>query len=358
MGKFSILLCDSDEVYIKRLAAGLQRQLKDRALIHVITADGQMPDLAEVHLLLVGESAGSFMTNHPKGKQIVLLEEGPEADPDGEGKRTDGFSDSIYKYQSLTKICQALQRYIPAANVSAGTQRTGHRQLWYGVCSPVRHKSVIPFAVSLAQQLSIRKRTLLLLFMEFSGVVSWLGLEQNPGTEAFLLSMRKKPVTEHPKIPLPELYQLPGVDLLNVTDNPMILYELTEKDMGNLIGRIGCCEQYEAVVWVAGNIMRGCMELIGRSEKLFCIEENDSHSRCCQQEFYRFFEKTGADRLVLKRLTLPYLQGMEAGGHLVMQWRESPIGEAAGMQLKGEIDHGGNDTGSAGTDPGQAGCGP
>lgn len=344
MGNFSILLCDSDETYVKRLAAGLQRQLKDRAMIRTcISYKNETEQMQNVNLLVSTQAPERAWCNQHRNCICILLDEGYEHDfdktPENEVQEGTTFvwTDRIFKYQSISHMVKALAKYLPAlrgANAMAGAMEG---QTWYGVISPVRHKSMIPFAFSLASQLSDKGRTLVIVFMEFSGIIPLLGIKRSVGSEDFLLALRRQQPEDGMQISLPEVGTIEGVDFMNVTENPMILYEITQEDLRNVIRRIEGCTQYKYVVWVTGNMVQGIVELFSISKKIFSVEEPDAYSRCCQQEFMDFYAKTKADEGKVKSVSLPVLQGTETGEHLLIQWKRSSIGEVARSVLEGEI---------------------
>ncbi len=328
MGKFSILLCDSDEVYMKRLAAGLNKLFKEKASVSTITEEDSANCVEHAQLVLTSGGEQFLQRCYGENCTFLHLHEGDSIeDPDR-------YKESIYKYQSVSRIGRALTKYIPNQQSWCGVDAVGSRQKWYGVISPSHHRSMIPFGISLAQRLSVRKRTLVLIFMEFSGISTLLGLEQCGGIEDFVLALRKAQKEELAEIPLPEVNTLPGIDLLNVTDTPMVLYELTEGDMDNLFQRIRKDQQYDEVVWIAGNMVRGIVELFQESEKVFGILGEDAYSTCCEKEFTAFYKKIGVENGRLCWFTLPDLSDMDAGEHLLLQWSESAIGAAVKRLLQ------------------------
>lgn len=348
MGKFSILLCDSDEVYAKRLATGLQKQFRESVSVKmctdVIDRGGQAMD---ADLLLSSKMPQeSWRQIHPQCI-CVLLDEGEGKEPEltedcalqtrllQEAQMSNVWQGSIFKYQSVSRIARLLQSFLPAATVPSAGTGIGFQQLWYGVISPIRHESVIPFACTLTSLLGEEKRVLLVVLMEFSGIVPLLELEAGQEMEKLLLRLRQKERLE--RIPFPRVHVLPDFDLLHGPDNPMILYELDEQDVTRLLEHIQNNRKYDAVVWVAGNMIRGIGELFHRSEKVFSIEKTDAYSLCCQREFSGFFEKLlqeGADKPVSVRL--PVYAGEQTGEHLLWQWKHSGIGEVVRRHLKGE----------------------
>lgn len=331
MGKFSILLCDSDEIYVKRLATGLQKFFREQVFVQLTTDISILEQCRDVQLLLTSKLPSICEIGQAENCKVVFLHEGQEEIV---------HKESIYKYQSITQIGKELMKYMPRSKAATMGANAGSNQKWYGVLSPVRHKSMIPFGITLAQQLSVGKRTLVLIFMEFSGIGSWLGVSTDAGAEDWLLDLRHAAGESFLQLPFAKVHQLPAVDVLHVTSTPMVLYELTEEDVHRLIQRIQCCDQYDAVVWISGNMLRGMKELLQTSGQVFCIEDRDGYSRCCQQEFIQFFQKLGHKEEQLKRISLPVLHGMEPGEHLLLQWKNSVIGEEVRNYLKGDVENG------------------
>ncbi|MBQ8662574.1 MAG: hypothetical protein IJ471_01825 [Eubacterium sp.] len=348
MGKFSILLCDSDEVYAKRLATGLQKQFRESVSVKMCTdvVDREGQAMGANLLLSSKLPRESWRQAHPDCI-CVLLEEGEGKAPEvgteyapspellQEDRLADVWQGSIFKYQSVSRIARLLQNFLPTAATPGTGTGVGFQQLWYGVLSPVRHESTIPFACTLAGLLGEEKRVLLVVLMEFSGVVPLLELEAGQEMETLLLRLRQKERLE--RIPFPMVHVLPDFDLLHGPDNPMVLYELNEQDVTRLLEHIQRNRKYDAVVWVAGNMIRGIGELFSRSEKVFSLEKTDAYSMCCQREFDNFFKKLlqeGVDRPVSVRL--PAYAGEQTGEHLLWQWKHSGIGQVIKRHLKGE----------------------
>ena len=184
MGKFSILLYDSDEIYAKRLAAGLQKMFRERVAIHMVTDTGKPMDLRDMQLVLASDM--KFQEGDTAGNNVVYI----YLDGGEDSAEELDWNGRIFKYQSVSKIGKALTKYMPDQIFGTTLSSGQEHKRWYGVVSPVRHGSMLPFAVSLAQQLSVGKRVLLLVFMEFSGITAMLGLEEQADMEQFILEKR------------------------------------------------------------------------------------------------------------------------------------------------------------------------
>lgn len=348
MGKFSILLCDSDEVYAKRLATGLQRQFRELVSVRTCSDLARMEPGTEADLLVGNQNPEEdFLKLHPQcvclwldegsGLEKSMEKAGGLNTSDGYEQNTEPqiWQGSVFKYQSVSKMAKVLKQYFPHSVRGGTVAGTGIRQLWYGVVSPVRHPSILPFACTLAGELGREKRVLLMVFMEFSGICQLLEISESTGMESFLFRLRQR--EQISEIPFPQVSILPGFDLLCGPDNPMVLYELNDQDVNRLMERIQFCQEYDAVVWVGGNMLQGIGELFHRSEHIFAIGKGDRYSRCCQREFEMFFDKLQqGDTESLINVRLPEVFGTQTGEHLLWQWEHSAVGDEVRRVLKGE----------------------
>lgn len=332
MGKFSILICDSDACYSRRLAAGLRRIFQDKALIR--TAEAYCPQLLRKDTMV----------------QFVLAAEGPEQEYlseksciwirlDEETDVSESVRNRIYKYRAVSWIARELMRYLPESCRTAD-RADAEAVKWYGVLSPVRHEALLPFAFSMARALEAGCQTLVLLLMEFAGAERLLGRSVSCGQDEFLLQLRQKAQNERGEqasvqMMEPEILRFPGFDLLNLTMNPMILHELTEEDLQRIRKWICANGQYQRVVWAAGNVLQGVPELLQDSEQVYVLEKADGASRCCQWEFDTFLDKLQVEPERISRLRLPVPAWTEPGEHLLLQWEQSVIGETVCRCLKG-----------------------
>ncbi len=338
MGTFSILLCDSDKVYANRLAAGLQRQFQKTISVRTVSDFAEVGESVEADVVLGNRLPDSdWRQDHPNCTYI-WLDEGAGAG--SKVLKDEGvWQTCVFKYQSVSKIASALQGYLPTRPIQRLSVMKEQRQRWFGVVSPDRHASTIPFACSLASQLGKNQRVLLLDFMEFSGMLSLLEIDSHPGIESFLLRLHQNDSLE--EIPFPLSYGIKDFDLLHGPDNPMVLYELNEMDIGRLIEYIQVNTRYDNIVWVGGNMIPGIDNLFDTSKRIFCVSGEDRYSICCRQEFEVFFKKVQqGDKEVLSLVKLPVLGGMYTGEHLLWQWNHSVIGDTVKRFVKEEISDG------------------
>lgn len=339
MGKFSILLCDSDEVYTKRLAAGLKRKFREQIQVWTYSSvsEKEMASM-EADLVLGNQMPDkNWQSEHKKCVYLWLAEPDVDTIPDVI------CAEKVFKYQSVSELARILQNYLPTQIVKVVEGTVNKNQQWYGVISPVRCQEMIPFACTLASKLGEQKRVLLLALMEFSGITSLLGLDPGQGMEPFLLQLRQKERLE--QVRFPEVHGLLGFDLLTGPNNPIVLYELNEMDVLHMIERICAETQYDCVVWVGGNMIRGIDILFAKSKQIFLLGKKDAHSKCCQQEFEQFFQMQQSEKEEkLTRTYLPVLAQEQTGMHLLWQWSHSVIGEMVDRLLKGDEKYGSDGT--------------
>lgn len=347
MGKFSILICDSDACYSRRLAAGLRRIFQDKALIR--TAEAYCPQLLRKDTMV------QFVLAAEEQEQESLPEKGCIwIRLDEEADASESVCNRIYKYRAVSWISRELIRYLPES-CRVVNRVDVEAVKWYGVLSPVRHEALLPFAFSMARALDAGCQTLVLLLMEFAGAERLLGRSASGGQEEFLLQLRQKAQDERieqasVQMMEPEILRFPGFDLLNLTMNPMILHELTEEDLQRIRKWICASGQYQRVVWAAGNVLQGVPELLQDSEQVYVVEKADGVSRCCQWEFDTFLDKLQVESERVFRLRLPVPEWTEPGEHLLLQWEQSMIGETVRRCLRGGDACGASDRGTAESD--------
>lgn len=334
MGKFSILLFDSDAVYAKRLAAGLKRKFRDQIQIRTSShlSENEIENL-DVNLILGNQIPdGVWQKQHPGCICLRLTE------PDVQVPESIACQEMLFKYQSVTAIARALASYLPVQQANGCSTGQGQKQQWYGVVSPIRHSSMIPFACTLAAKLGEEKKVLFLVLMEFSGITSLLGIDEGCGMEQFLFRLRKREAVE--QVAFPAVCGLENFDLLNGPKNPMVLYELNETDILRLIERIHKEARYDCVVWVGGNMMRGIEHLFSGSKQVFSLDKKDVYSNCCQREFEAFFTMQQEHGQTITTVCPREVHCEQKGLHLLWQWKNSALGDLVERLLKGEKEHG------------------
>lgn len=315
MENIFVILYDSDEIYVRKLAVMLQNFMDPGVFIRtVIQKDGERPgDCVSVRLVRGTEET----------KDAVLWEE------------------DIYKYQPVTGIAGRIRSRFPAQERKRNFVRKAERQLWYGVVSPCRHESAAAFMCTFAAALGEKKKVLAVLFTQFCGLSGLLELEPGCDVEGFYLELRRCSEDEAGKVDLPEFSALPGFDLMPEPNNPAVLYELGREDILRLTQRL-LCSEYEAVVWMAEGAFCGMECLLRISRHVFLAEKSDTASMCRQQEFEAFVRKmadSGWDEKV-RRLHLPVFAQMECGEHLLWQWRESALRAEAEKWMEEDAEYG------------------
>lgn len=343
MGKFSVLLCDAQEVYVKRLAAGLKRLFQEQVQVSCCSSMEELGADFEVDLLLSSQIPPSGWLEKREHCTCLWLDDREDV--------AEGFpwKDCVYKYQSVAKIGKVLQSYLPQCWQGGHLGQGVKRQLWYGVVSAVRHEQMLPFACCLASEISTTGKVLVVVLQEFSGLQQYLELGEGSQMEAFLYQLRKKEAWW--QVPLPQVSVLPSFDLMLGPENPMVLYELNDQDIQRLMECIRNHRQYDAVVWVAGNMMPGMEQLFLRSQQVYSIEKQDCYSRCCQQEFDAFYRKLiPTETVPLVKVSLPAMLDGQTGQHLLWQWEHSGVGEVVRSLWKGDLWHEDMDAGASQAD--------
>lgn len=361
MAGCSIVLCDMDQVYIRKLAAGLKRFFDVNVLIQMCSCLEELAaedtDITSERIILCGQtrekSLESQVCPEEKMERRVLSKEDIKISEKWHFIRLKGsmteedevdirWEDEIYKYQPVSQIAAGLQQYVPAWNRKDKKTGSKNAQKWYGVFSVCRHESAIPFVCSMAKSMGEHQKVLVVLLTQFCGLPGLLGIECGCDTESFFLRLRQGVQTEISQVALPKFVSLPGFELMTAPQNPQVLYEMEQQDMQALIARLEH-SQYDNVIWMAESVLPGIAYLFERSRRLFLIEKTDTYSMCCQREFEEFCQKIPEvewdDKI--RHVCLPVYGQMECGEHLLWQWSQSAVGSTAEKYVEEEMPDGG-----------------
>lgn len=241
----------------------------------------------------------------------------------------------IYKYQPVTQIAQLLQQALPKIQKNVQEQHLRMKQKWYGVFALDRQDAAMAFSCSMAGILGEHKKVLLLFLTQFSGIGQLLGKEQGCDTEGFFLQLRRAGVDEFQRISMPEVLVFSGFELLKEPENPEVLCELEPEDLQKLIRYLDG-SAYDAVVWMAGQALRGMRQLLERSSRVFVPEAADAYSICRQQAMEHYCRKLQGNlwEEKVRSIFFPDCEKSECGEHLLWLWRQSAIGQKAEACIK------------------------
>ena len=373
MEGLSILLYDRDADYIRNLARSLRKFIDPSIGIETYSdaerlrktgifpetkrkGDGKYSDLTGKRTEIDG-----CKENYLEKEQSIDVQEGQVIVPDsGRGKSSSshieqrfgdkfGFrvsqngnkefpSDNlelIYKYQPVTQIAQLLQQALPKIQQNVQEQHLRMKQRWYGIFSLDRQDAAMAFSCSMAGILGENRKVLLLVLTQFSGIGQLLSKEQGCDTEGFFLQLRRAQVDEFQQITMPEVLVFSDFELLKEPENPEVLCELEPEDLQKLIRYLDG-SAYDAVVWIAGQALRGMRQLLERSSRVFVPETADAYSICRQQAMEHYCRKLPGNlwEEKVRSIFFPDCEKSECGEHLLWLWRQSTIGQKAEACIK------------------------
>lgn len=326
MGNISVILFDSDEVYMRRLAAALKNYLKDSISVFVFSKESQLlagRDTLKGAVIFCGIRTEINLRDIFSDSIICWLQGEENAEDEHEWDRI------IFKYQSVRKIAGEICRI-------TGTGR-GHRrkpanvQNWYGVVSPCHHGNTGAFAAAAAQILSERSRVLLIAAAEFTGLRELLELPEMSGLEQLILHLRSEDSVEEMSEECFSV-RVGNFSVLCFPDNPLVLCELTSEDLIHMENYIKEALEADTVIWYMDSLFGYGLHILSRCTKVFCLEKNDICSRCIQREFENYLSRACAEPAdlsadCLEKIILPETAWQEKGEHLLLQWKNSVFGE-------------------------------
>lgn len=339
MGGLSILLYDRDVDYIRNLARSLQRFFDPGVRIETFSDMESLDETAVaakkhgVQMESSEKDKGSFRVDEEFPEQFVfrICQNG----------QVDLLGDMIYKYQPVSQIAQLLLQALPKIQQNV-QQQLRMKQKWYGIFGLDRQDSAMAFSCCIAGILGEHHKVLLLCLTQFSGIDRLLGKEQTCDTEGFFLQMRRASKETLFQVQLPDMILFPGFELLREPENPEVLCELETEDLQKLIRYLEE-SSYDAVIWVAGQALRGMQRLFDRSCRVFLPEAVDACGICRRQVFENYCMKMQGDlwKEKIREIFLPDCEKTEPGEHLLWIWRQSAVGKKAEECIK-ECETGGD----------------
>lgn len=336
MGNISIILFDSDEVYIRRLAAALKDYLNEGVSVFVFSKENQLLSSKNTWkgaVIFCGIKTKFNLHDFFPDSVICWLQGEENVDDEDEWDRI------IFKYQSVRKIAGEIYKM---AGIGGGYRRKPlNTQKWYGVISPCHHGNAGAFAAAAAQIISEHSRVLLVIAAEFSGMRELLELPEMSALEQLILDLR----AEDPMSEITEScfhVRIGNFSVLCFPDNPIMLCELTSEDVTRFETYLREDLEADVVIWYMDHLFGYGLHILNRCNKIFCLEKNDICSRCIQREFETYLSRACTDHAdslsdLLEKIVLPETVWQEKGEHLLQQWKNSSFGEEIRQRI-GDID--------------------
>lgn len=335
MGNISVILFDSDEIYMRRLAAALKDYLKESVSVFVFSGENQLiesRDIMKGAVIFCGKRTTMNLRQFFPDSMICWMQGEEDAEDEGEWDRV------IFKYQSVRKIAGELCKMTGV--LYGQKQKRRHEQIWYGVISPCHHGNTAALAAAAAQIIAEQSRVLLIVAAEFTGMKELLELPEMTDLEQLILYLREEEPAEEIK---KENFtvRIGNFSILCFPDNPVMLCELTSEDLLHMENYIKENLEADIVIWYMDSLFGYGLEIISRCTKVFCLEKNDICSRCIQQEFENYLSRAYVNRSsslenLLEKIILPEIIWQEKGEHLLQQWKNSVFGAEIRKRMKDE----------------------
>ena len=235
----------------------------------------------------------------------------------------DAQEDEIHVQQCQSRSA-LYQKIIARYNLIGGTGsvRAGTRQHWVAFVGK-NQGQLTAFSMLYAWILAKKQSVLYVCFSENSGLTS-LFRSETGGADLGDLFLH---IRKHQNIMF-EMFtgHLEGVDYLQTSENPMILYEIEEKDLQEFLQKIAEESSYETVVFCIGSMICGCNHIFAQSEQIIHVRQEDLCSQCAAEEVIVFLQKCGIAHEQVRDVILSPLDGDMPGIHLLYEWQKSEAG--------------------------------
>ncbi len=335
MKKISVAVCDADKAYGERLGAWLSLERKGRLAGASFSSpglflEGAREEKPDIVLLGPGfwgeEEVREAKEAWGKGTLWLRLHDGLSKEKAPEWAK--GLP-AVEKYQPAPRLA----REILAQFQEAGDAREtfAARKEMIGVYSPGHSAWQTPFALTLAQALGRKERTLYVSFQECAGFCGWFGEEyQRDLLDVMYLCLENEGRAE--ECIGSAAYTMEGVDYIPPAEDGVCLGEISRQDYQRFVRLLAEKSGYDVVILDFGMMLPGFFGLLGECSKAYILTEGGELSDGPLQQFKRMAKRQGVEEAEgkLDYLMLPPLaEGAGCGETWMQRWAWGELGDYA-----------------------------
>lgn len=280
--KQSIVVCDSDEAYVRAFAAYLMECLSD---VTIVSFTSEEAFLASEAVYSIGILSKDFLSVLEfSGKKMVhekfyLCDEIIASEYE--------HLPMVYKYQSMEIVEEMLKR-LQQKETSSWWHRAGKEKTQFiGIYSPISHELQLPFALSLAQVYR-ESGKVLFLDMEELSILQMLTKQQGNRSFVDLLYLMTRQEAGGEDI---RAYTncFMGVDYVSPFAGPEEMADV-EKETWVAFFQQLMASDYDTVVLLFGRTIRGFQEIISGCQELIVLGKPGDYYRMSQGKFVEYAE--------------------------------------------------------------------
>ncbi len=265
-----LVLCDPEEEYAQLLTDFLKEHKELPWQIHTYTeVEGLLREEKKgaVSMLVVAESAYSEELKKLQSKQIVLLNESGVI-------KWDKLR-NINKYQQAENVLrELLEAYMEVAKEQLPRLQRSYKTGFVGIYSPVRRCLQTSYALTMAQMLAAKHRTLYLNFEHYAGITELLPDMQSRDLADLLyfLTSNQDKFRLRMQTMLLHKGELDYIPPMKVGQN---LLTVAGREWLELLQKIEELGEYEYVVLDLSESMQGLFDILRMCSKVFTLTKED-----------------------------------------------------------------------------------
>ena len=332
MKKVKMALYETDQDYAFALQEYAAQELADTMEVWIYTKGLELETAEETDLVLINCQLLQGIEEPEKWIQgqtgcILLLSEGEVPQELAQEK-------ILLKYQSAQEVLRSALYYWQETQENQKVwKRVGQEKEIIGVYAPGGHELQQPFSLILARQLAREKRVLYISLLEYS-LLEESAKDSWQFDLSDLIIMRQRTTGNFKEKLEAVVRKENGVSYIPPMQNPENIHEITAEQYVDLLTAITQETDYEVVLIDYGSMLHGFMELLEKSDKLYCIQGGGSIRERQQKQFLQQIEKQ--DEILLGRLEQVVFDRVEiqncTGGNLLESLEFGPFGD----RIRGE----------------------
>lgn len=265
--KKKLVLYDSDEVYVMRLAAYLRDNLKGFDILCYTNIECFM-DFVEKNTPDVVLAAVNSCEAELLDGQDCLIVLSDESQEPGTGGNT------IYKYQSVKLILEEIKKI--AGLKQCKKKNSGKTVLYVGMYRPYG-SSGIETSLEAARCLAFYGRCLLINFEEFSDINRYVGAPVSGDLSDVIYHFRQGGFTE--SVLDMAAAHLGNLDVLIPMANPVDLYSESAAELKGILSCIEAMERYDYILLDMGPVAGTRIELLAECQIIIAVADDDMEGK-------------------------------------------------------------------------------
>lgn len=269
-----LVLCDPEEEYAQLMTDFLKEHKELPWQIHTYTdVEGLWREEKKtpISMLVIAESAYSEELKNLQSKQVVLLNESGVI-------KWDKLC-NINKYQQAENVLrELLEVYMEVAKEQLPRLQRRYKTGFVGIYSPVRRCLQTSYALTMAQMLAAKHRTLYLNFEHYAGVTELLPDVQTRDMADLLYFLTSKQDKFQLRMQTMLLHkgELDYIPPMKAGQN---LLTVTGREWLELLQKIDELGEYEYVILDLSESMQGLFDILRMCTKVFTLTKDDRIAR-------------------------------------------------------------------------------